>query len=164
MNGFWSHWGPDFVAAAGAAFVAGAGGALTTIGPWYRDLKKPSWNPPNWAFAPAWTLIFVLAATAAVMGWYRTTDNMQATILILLFAFNGVCNILWSALFFYLRRPDWALREMIFLWLSIAAPMLFLKLHAGNAWLLLLPYLLWVSFAGFLNYTIVQLNQPFKAA
>jgi tryptophan-rich sensory protein len=162
MKGYLDEWGPELVAAGGATVVAFAGGALTEIGPWYRSLKKPSWQPPNWLFAPAWTLIFVLAATAAVMGWYGTTTTAGAATLIALFALNGILNILWSLFFFKMRRPDWSQFEVGFLWLSIVSLMVVVGVHAGKACLLLSPYLLWVSFAAFLNFTIVRLNAPFK--
>jgi tryptophan-rich sensory protein len=162
MKHFFDEWGPELVAAGGATVVAFAGGALTEIGPWYRSLKKPSWQPPNWLFAPAWTLIFVLAATAAVMGWYGTTTAAGAATLIALFIFNGILNILWSLFFFKMRRPDWSQFEVGFLWLSIVSLMVVVGVYAGKACLLLAPYLLWVSFAAFLNFTIVRLNAPFK--
>jgi tryptophan-rich sensory protein len=164
MSHFWPEWGPDIVVAAGAAATAFGGGALTDVGPWYKKLKKPSWQPPNWLFAPAWTTIFLLTAVAAVLGWYGVKDSIEASILVTLFIANAVLNLLWSLLFFHLRRPDWALREVGFLWLSIASLIGIVGIYAGRAWLLLLPYILWVSFAAFLNYTIVRLNAPFKAA
>jgi len=152
------------VAAGVATFVAMCGGLLTEIGPWYRGLRKPSWQPPDWAFAPAWTLIFALAATAAVLGWYAAPDVQARRLVVGLFLANGVLNILWSLLFFKLRRPDWALIEVVLLWLSILALILFLwplSYHAGWA---MVPYLVWVSFAAFLNLTIVRLNRPFRPA
>ncbi len=164
VSHFLHSWGPELVAAAGATMVAFAGGALTTIGPWYRALRKPSWQPPNWLFAPAWTLIFVLSATASVMGWYGSKNASEASILIGAFVLNGVLNMTWSFLFFYRRRPDWALVEIFPFWLTIVALMVVVKTYSGSAWLLLLPYILWVSFAAFLNYTIVRLNAPFAVA
>jgi benzodiazapine receptor len=162
MSEFFDHWGPELVAAGGATVVAFGGGALTDVGPWYKMLKKPSWQPPNWLFAPAWTLIFVLAATAAVMGWYGSATEADAAVLIALFIVNSILNLVWSLFFFHMRRPDWALAEVGFLWLSIVSLIVVVGVHAGRAWLLLSPYLLWVSFAAFLNYTIVRLNAPFK--
>ena len=78
-----------------------------------------------------------------------------------LFLANGVANLIWSPLFFRLRRPDWALMEVPLLWLSILVPMVLLyPISPASSWLLL-PYLVWVSFAAFLNLTIVRLNGPF---
>jgi benzodiazapine receptor len=157
----WAEWGPILVAAIAACVVAAAGGLATEIGPWYRQLRKPSWQPPDWAFAPAWTTIFTLTAWAGVLGWYHAPDAAVRATLIAVFAANGVLNMLWSLLFFRLRRPDWALLEVVALWLSIAVLIVTLAgLSTLGSWLLV-PYLLWVSFAAYLNLTIVRLNRPF---
>jgi len=155
------EWVPTIIAAAGATVVAVAGMQLTTLDSWYYGLKKPSWQPPDWLFGPAWTTIFICEAASGVIGWGLIHAPALRAILIALYVINGVCNILWSYLFFKIRRPDYARREMPALWLSIIAPMLVLGIYAGRAWLLLMPYLLWVSFAWFLNHTIVKLNGPF---
>ena len=147
-----------------ATLVALAGGLLTTIGPWYRGLRKPSWQPPDWAFAPAWTTIFALAVVASVLGWYAAPSPAARAVMVLLFAVNGVLNMGWSLLFFRLRRPDWALMEVGLLWLSILALIVLLWPWRQPAAWALAPYLLWVSFASFLNWTIVRLNPPFRNA
>ncbi len=149
------------VAALITMIVLAIGGAVTTIGPWYRDLRKPSWNPPNWAFGPAWTLILGLAAWSGVLAWTHAIGVPAHGRIALLFGVNILLYTLWSPLFFNLRRPDWALIEVLFLWLSIAALMVGLSQYSLTAAWLLLPYLLWVSFATFLNFTIVRLNAPF---
>lgn len=154
-------WKPLLVATLAAFAVITLGGALTDIGPWYRDLVKPSWQPPNWLFGPAWTTIFALAVVSAVSVWRATTDRTQRAWIIGLFAVNAGFNLLWSALFFALKRPDWALAEVGFLWLAIALPMVVFWRLSKTASLCLLPYLLWVSFAAYLNFTIVRLNAPF---
>jgi tryptophan-rich sensory protein len=89
--------------------VLGIGGAATNVGSWYRDLKKPSWNPPNWAFGPAWTIILGLAAWAGVLGWTHAADPFERTLVAALFGVNIILHMLWSPLFFNLQRPDWAL-------------------------------------------------------
>ena len=149
------------VAALITMIVLAIGGAVTTIGPWYRDLRKPSWNPPNWAFGPAWTLILGLAAWSGVLAWTHAVGDPAHSRIALLFGVNILLHVLWSPLFFNLRRPDWALIEVPFLWLSIAALMVGLSQYSSTSAWLLLPYLLWVSFATFLNFTIVRLNAPF---
>ncbi len=141
--------------------VLGIGGAATNIGPWYRDLKKPSWNPPNWAFGPAWTVILGLAAWAGVLGWIHAGDGAQRVLVLALFGVNIVLHMLWSPLFFNLKRPDWALIEVPFLWASILALIIALWPLSHLAALLLTPYLAWVAFAAFLNLVIVRLNAPF---
>ena len=154
-------WKPVLVAALAAIAVGALGGSLTDIGPWYQHLKKPSWQPPDWAFGPAWTTIFALAVVSAVSAWRNAKDRIQREWIVGLFALNGFLNVLWSTLFFALQRPDWALLEVGFLWLAIALPMAVFWRISKLATLCLLPYLLWVTFAAYLNWTVVQLNAPF---
>lgn len=163
MSWFGGHWGPVLVAAVIATVVAGAGGAASTIGPWYRGLRKPSWQPPTWLFGPVWTLIFALIAGAGVIGWEAAPSMASETFLLVLFAVNAVFNLAWSVLFFTMRRPDWALIDIAPLWLTILALVVTTAQFAGTAALLLMPYLLWVTFAGYLNLVIVRLNAPFTA-
>lgn len=152
---------PYFVAG-GAAVVLGIGGGIaTTIGPWYKNLRKPPWQPPDWLFGPAWTLILGLAAVSAGMAWNAAPDAGARTRVLILFGCNAFFHALWSPLFFNLRRPDWALIEVIFLWASLAALTVGLWPISAGASLLILPYLLWVSFATLLNRAIVRLNAPF---
>ena len=152
---------PIIMAATITVLVLGIGGWMTTVGPWYQNLIKPSWNPPNWAFGPAWTIILSLAAWSGVLAWNNATNSREKLLVLTLFGINVVLHMLWSPLFFNLRRPDWALYEIPFLWLSILALMIGLAPLSLKASWLLLPYLLWVSFAAFLNLTIVRLNAPF---
>lgn len=151
-------WAPVAIAAAAALGVAWAGGMATELGPWYQQLHKPDWQPPGWLFAPAWTLIFGLTALAAAQAWRQARSTVERRRVVALFSANAVLNILWSVLFFHLHRPDWALAEVALLWLSILAPILLL---ARPARWLLVPYLAWVSFAAWLNWTVVSLNAPF---
>ena len=141
--------------------VLGIGGAATTVDAWYWALRKPTWNPPDWLFGPAWTLILALAAWAGVLAWTRAAPADHPTIL-LLFLCNIVLHMLWSPLFFNLKRPDWALIEVPFLWASIVALMLGLARYGQACVWLLVPYLLWVGFAAYLNLTIVRLNASFR--
>jgi benzodiazapine receptor len=153
---------PITVAAITTLLVLGIGAWMTTIGPWYENLRKPSWNPPNWIFGPAWTVILGLAAWSGVLAWTNAFTNADQLRVIVLFGVNIFFHMLWSPLFFNLRRPDWALIEIPFLWLSIVVLMLGLApLAHASAWLLL-PYVLWVTFAAFLNLTIVRMNRPFR--
>ncbi len=155
---------PIALAAGWALLVAVIGARLTDIGPWYHGLRKPAWQPPNWLFGPAWTVIFALAATAFVLAWRAAPGGGARGALIAVYLANGALNILWNPLFFTLRRPDWALFEVPLLWLSIAAAIVFVApLSPAAAWLLL-PYLVWVSFASVLNLAIVRRNRPFGAA
>jgi tryptophan-rich sensory protein len=149
------------VAAGIAILVTGAGGLMTEIGPWYRNLRKPPWQPPNWLFGPAWTLILGLAAWAGVLAWDGAADPAGKIRIMALFAVNLTLHVLWSPLFFRWRRPDWAMIELPFLWLSILALIFGLSPFSSLASWLLVPYISWVTFAGILNLTIVRLNAPF---
>jgi len=164
MSSFWSDWGPTLVAAGAATIVATTGAVLTTLGPWYYNLRKPSWQPPDWLFGPAWTVIFILEATSGVIGWHSVPHDARMALLLGLYAVNGALNVWWSVLFFRQRRPDKAFIEVWFLWASVIAIMVILGIYAGPTWIFMLPYLLWVSFAAFLNYTIIRLNAPFGEA
>jgi tryptophan-rich sensory protein len=144
--------------------VLGFGGLMTKVDSWYRDLRKPSWNPPAWLFGPAWTIILVLAAWAGVSAWGAAPTLSGHVRIAVLFGVNIVFHALWSPLFFNMRRPDWALIEAPLLWLSIAALMIGLAPYSHLAVWLLGPYLLWVSFAVVLNAVIVQMNGPFGSA
>ncbi|CAN5376450.1 tryptophan-rich sensory protein [soil metagenome] len=154
---------PIFVAAGAALLVAVIGGLMTDIGPWYRSLVQPPWKPPDWAFGPAWTLIYSLAAAAGVLGWRHLPDRRQRETMLVLFSLNGFLNVLWSLLYFRLHRPDWALFEVVPLWLSVLALIVVLARDSPKSSWLLAPYLVWVAFAGALNYATVHLNGPFGA-
>ena len=147
------------VAAGATIVVAILGAVLTDIGDWYFSLQKPSWQPPDWAFGPAWTIIFASTATAGVIAWLAAPD--ERPVLAAAFTINGLLNIAWSWLFFRLRRPDWALVEVIVFWLSILALIIVCGRIDSLAGWLLVPYLVWVTFAANLNRTIVRLNRPF---
>lgn len=152
---------PVWVAAAAALFVAMLGGLMTDIGPWYMGLKQPAWKPPDWAFGPVWTTIFALAAAAGVKGWRSAPSPASRELLLVLFALNGFLNVFWSLLYFRLHRPDWALLEVPFLWLSVLALIVVLRRSSAAAAWLLVPYLVWVAIAALLNWQTVQLNGPF---
>lgn len=152
---------PILLAGLAAALVAALGATITDLGPWYQSLRQPDWAPPDPAYGMAWTLIFALVALSAVLAWQAPTRASAASWIVGLFALNGFLNLLWSFLFFRVHRPDWALFELVFLWLSIAGLMWLCWRHSRAAALLLVPYLAWVSFAGLLNWEIVRLNGPF---
>jgi tryptophan-rich sensory protein len=142
-------------------FVLGAGGLMTEIGEWYRDLSKPAWNPPNWLFGPAWTTILGLGGWSGALAWIHARGAGDHAKIVVLFGAMIVLHVLWSPLFFKFKRPDWALIEVPFLWLSILALIIGLAPISPLAAWLLSPYLLWVTFATVLNLFIVRLNAPF---
>jgi translocator protein len=141
--------------------VAGLGAFLTELSPWYYGLKKPRWQPPDWLFGPAWTVILGLASLSLFFALRQSASADVRREVFLLFVLNGILNIAWSPLFFKKRRPDWALAEVPLLWLSILVPIILLMPVFVWSSVLLLPYLAWVSFAMILNVTIVRLNWPF---
>jgi len=141
--------------------VSVIGQNLTDLGPWYQALKQPPWKPPDWAFGLIWTSVFVLIVIAGVLAWRKTHHPAQWVQIVALFAINSMLHMLWSMLFFTVKRPDWAMIELVFLWLSIAAIILTFWKISRLAAILLLPYIGWVTIAGFLNYANVQLNGPF---
>lgn len=152
---------PVAVAALSAMAVALLGGLMTDLGPWYRSLAQPAWKPPDWAFGPVWTLIYSLAAAAGVVAWRRAPGRSSRETMLLLFALNAFLNVFWSLLYFRLHRPDWALVEVVFLWLSVLALVVVLARWSPLCGWLLAPYLVWVAIAGFLNLATVRLNGPF---
>lgn len=152
---------PLYVSGAGAVALLVVGGLATPIGDWYKNLRKPSFQPPNWLFGPAWTIILGLAAWSAALAWTAAPDSAARTSVVILFAVNALFHFLWSPLFFALKRPDWALVEVVFLWASLVALLVGLAPLSTLAALLIVPYFLWVSFAAVLNRAIVRLNAPF---
>lgn len=152
---------PILVAALAAALIAFLGATITDLDGWYRTLEQPGWAPPDYVYGMAWTAIFALIALAGVTAWRRTPTTQASDMLIGLFALNGFLNILWSLLFFRAQRPDWALIELVALWISIVVLIVVCARYSKLAAILLLPYLAWVSVAGMLNWEVVQLNGPF---
>ena len=155
------RWQPIAVAALAAMAVAGLGASATDIGPWYQALQKPSWQPPDWLFGPAWTLIYGLIAFAGVLAWNAARNRRQALSILGVFALNALLNVAWSELFFNFHRPDWALIEVVAFWLSIVVLIVTVSSVSHMAGWLLVPYLAWVTFAGVLNLAVVRLNTPF---
>ena len=160
MTPWWRERGL-WVAVALSYSVAGAGGALTELGPWYYALKQPSWKPPDLWFGPVWSTIFTLAALSGWWAWKASTSAAQRRWVVLLFSLNALLNLGWSALFFFYKRPDWALVEWSALWLSVVFLLVGLRRVSVQAAWLNLPYLVWVSVAGLLNHANVKLNWPF---
>ena len=147
------------VAAAWTAILLLAGGVATKIDSWYRDLRKPGWTPPNWLFGPAWTLILALAAVAGVLSWTGATLPEERTWIAITFGANAVFHLIWSPVFFRLKRPDLALADVACLWATIVAMIWAVGAVSPIAGWLLVPYLFWVSYAAALNLEIVRLNR-----
>lgn len=159
MNRAWLF--PVIIAAIAAIVTAALGATITDIGPWYHGLVQPRWAPPEAAYGIAWTAIYAVTGLAGVTAWLSMPNWREREWFLGMFALNGFLNILWSLLFFRMHRPDWAVIEVVGLWLSVAALIVIVWRRSMLSAVLLLPYLLWVTFAGYLNMTIVQLNGPF---
>ena len=123
---------------------------------WYLEISKPSWNPPSWLFAPVWTALYILMGVALYLVWQKQAKNKGAAMV--LFAVQLILNALWSFIFFGLGNFWLAWGEILVLWSFILATIIsFRKINKTAGWLLL-PYILWVSFASFLNFTVASLN------
>ena len=150
---------PIYIAILLSLLVGGLGGAATEIGPWYFQLQKPSWQPPDWLFGPAWTVLYVLMGIALWRVWRTAPAGEARNRALALFAVQLVLNALWSLIFFQWRQPLLALVEIVVLWIAIALTIrAFRPLDRAAAWLLA-PYLAWVTFATALNAGMVILNR-----
>lgn len=143
----------------GVSFLAGAIGSVFTIdqvGTWYAGLVKPSWTPPSWLFAPVWNTLYLLMGIAATLVWTRGTFGRFVAIWV--FLAHLVVNALWSIIFFGLHEVGLALAIIVFLWVLILILIRLFARHSKVAAWLLVPYLLWVSYATTLNAGILFLN------
>lgn len=139
------------------AAVLGSLWTSSSVGTWYADLRKPSFNPPNWIFAPVWSALYFLMATSAWLVW-RKAGWSGARFALALFFGQLALNVAWSGLFFALRRPGMALIEIVFLLGTIVAAAVGFRPVSGLAFWLMVPYALWVAFAALLNFKIWRLN------
>ena len=140
-----------------ASFAAAWIGSRYMPGAWYASLAKPAWNPPNWIFAPVWTVLYTLMAVAAWLVWRRAGFRGAAAALIL-FLSQLVLNALWSYFFFGLHRPDIALLDIVVLFAAILVVAALFWRQDWRAGALMIPYALWVGFASCLNFALWRLN------
>lgn len=140
-----------------ATFAAAWIGSRYMPGPWYASLAKPAWTPPDAIFAPVWTLLYTLMAVAAWLVWRRAGFSGSRAALGW-FIVQLVLNGAWSYLFFGLHRPDIAFCDIVALWLAILVALVLFWRVDRRAGALMVPYLLWVGFASFLNFSLWQLN------
>ncbi|MBN1385797.1 tryptophan-rich sensory protein [Candidatus Woesearchaeota archaeon] len=141
--------------------LAGIIGSIFTsssIPTWYAAIKKPAFNPPNWIFGPVWITLFVMMGISLYLIWNLGLSTKAAKIAIIIFGIQLVLNTLWSILFFGLQSPFYAFIEIIILWIFILASIISFYPISRTASLLLVPYILWVSFAAVLNFYIWRLN------
>jgi benzodiazapine receptor len=126
---------------------------------WYSSLRKPSFNPPSWVFAPVWTTIYIMIAIAAYLVWQRRESTVNYISAKAIYFVQLALNFSWSIVFFGLHQVFMALVVIALLWLSILLNIHYFNKYSRVAAWLLLPYLLWVSFASVLNFNIYILNK-----
>jgi benzodiazapine receptor len=146
-----------FIGFLAVSFAPALIGGWFKPGAWYATLEKPPWTPPNYLFAPVWTILYL---TIAIGGWltYQTANFENLKGAFTFYFLQLILNGLWSWLFFGLHRPGIALLDISALWISIFATILTFSAIRLGAGLLLAPYLFWVSFATALNFSIWRLN------
>ncbi|MCR4440064.1 MAG: tryptophan-rich sensory protein [bacterium] len=138
------------------AVVLGSVFTSSGVRTWYPTLNKPPFTPPGWLFGPVWTVLYILMGVAVALVWQRSSGvNAALTV----FSVQLVLNVLWSLFFFGLRLPALALVDIALLWGAIVATLVLFWRTQPAAGALLVPYLLWVSFATMLNASIVWLNR-----
>lgn len=151
----------DLLMAILLANFAGLLGSLVTmpaIGSWYYNLEKPFLNPPSWVFGPVWTLLYVLMGIASFLIYDRAWKKEKGRNALKIYVFQLILNSLWSIIFFGLQQPWLAFMELVILWLAILWTIIsFYKIYKPAAYLLI-PYILWVSFASYLNLSFAILN------
>jgi tryptophan-rich sensory protein len=135
------------------------GSLFTTpaIPTWYKTLNKPFFTPPNWIFSPVWISLFILMGISLFMVW-RKQDHPRFKITLIFFFIQLILNVLWSVAFFGIRSPFLGFIDIVLLWVAILLTIQHCLRVSRMAGLLLLPYILWVSFAVFLNFSLWILN------
>lgn len=142
-----------------AAGVIGGIFTARSVKTWYRELEKPWFSPPSWIFGPVWITLYAMMGVALYLIWQKRTEVPGADLAIGVFMIQLLLNVAWSFFFFGLRSPLFGFIEIVFLWISIAATVvLFWKISTAPG-ALLVPYLIWVTFASVLTYSIWQLNR-----
>lgn len=131
---------------------------ISSIQTWYKYLHKPSFSPPNWIFGPVWTVLYLLMGISVYLVWLKQSKSKRVKTALKLFLTQLLFNFLWSIIFFGFHNPLIAFVDIILLWIAIVLTiMTFYRLSKPAAYLLI-PYILWVSFAALLNISIVLLN------
>ncbi|KLK88206.1 TspO and MBR [Methanoculleus sediminis] len=150
----------QFIVAIGVSLAAGQIGSIFTmpaIPTWYAGLTMPAFSPPSWVFGPVWTVLYILMGIALYLvwskGWHKNVHVATA-----IFGAQLILNVVWSFVFFGMQAPFFALIVILFLWVAILMTIVAFDRVSVPAAILLVPYLLWVSFAAYLNYGIYVLN------
>ena len=152
-----------FVVCILASFAAAGIGSLFTfkaILDWYAGLKKPRFTPPNWAFGPIWTILYILMAISVFLVWQKGLSNSGVLLAFVLFWSQLTFNVLWSIVFFGMKSKGGGVATIIVLWFLILATIITSFRISAWAGVLLVPYIVWVSIASYLNIGIWLLNKP----
>ncbi len=148
-------------ASLGACYLAALLGSIFTapnVPTWYASLARPFFAPPDWAFGPVWTALYTLMGISAYLIWREGMTDPRIKAALAVFAVQLAANVSWSAAFFGLRSPLAGLVVIVLLWALIALTVSKFRTISRAAGALLLPYLIWVSFAAVLNFAIWRLN------
>lgn len=141
--------------------LAGIVGSIFTYGAvseWYPTLIKPWWTPPNWLFAPVWITLFTLIGISLYIVWDKWLEKKEVKTAMYVFGVQLILNILWSVIFFGLKSPLFGFIEIVILWIAILVTMIkFYKISRASAYILV-PYIIWVTIAAALNFSILILN------
>lgn len=140
-----------------AAGIIGSVFTFASVKGWYTTLAKPAWNPPSWIFGPVWTTLYFLMGIASYLVW-RKIDGSGAKLALTIYGTQLGLNVLWSILFFGLKQPGLAFAEIIVLLICIIITTVLFWRISPLAGALMIPYILWVSFASYLNFTLWRLN------
>lgn len=141
-----------------SASIVGLVFTMPAIPTWYATLAKPALNPPVWIFGPVWTTLFAMMGVAAFLIWKNGLARKDVKIALIIFDIQLILNVFWSIIFFGWHSPGGAFAEIIFLWFAIFATIILFAKISKPAALFLIPYIIWVSFAGYLNFSIWQLS------
>lgn len=147
-----------FVMACELVGIASTPFTLAGIPTWYQALNKPLFSPPNWIFGPVWTILYFLMGVSAFLVWEKGLRARGVKIALYYFLAQLILNFVWSLLFFGLHSPILAFLDIVGLWILIVLTIIKFFAISRVASYLLLPYILWVSFAAVLNFVIVILN------
>ena len=161
MEGFSVREIPKLILSILIVFVAGSIGTLSTISElttWYAALTKPDWTPPNWAFGPIWSTLYVLMGIALFLVWRKGLERKDVKFAIIIFVVQLVLNVLWSVVFFGMHSIFSGFILILILWIAIFANIIAFYVISKPAGLILIPYLIWVSIASYLNYSVYLLN------
>jgi tryptophan-rich sensory protein len=149
------------IAAVLLCLIIGSAGSLVTTtgaGSWYESLEKPAFTPPNWVFAPVWTTLFILMGIALYLIWQSGTERREVQIALAVFGLQFALNVLWSFLFFGMQSPLLGLVDIVLLWILIAITIVLFYQIRRIAGYLLIPYIVWVTIATALNYSVYIMN------